>query len=60
MRLDPRKPETVMRYGLRATRGEWNHVFQASRPMKLNELTRWLTSLCDMVYMGFIPVAPPE
>lgn len=49
-----------MRYGLRATRGEWNHVFQASRPMKLNELTRWLTSLCDMVYMGFIPVAPPE
>lgn len=29
VRLDPRKPETVMRYGLRATRGEWSHTFQA-------------------------------
>lgn len=45
-----------MRYGLRATRGEWNHVFQCGRPMKLQDLTRWLAAINDMVAMGFIEV----
>lgn len=53
-----------MRYGLRATRREKagastdtvSYTFQASRPMPLNELTRWLASICDMIDMGFIPV----
>lgn len=60
VRLDSRKPETVIRYGLRATRGEWNHTFQCGRPMKLQDLNRWLASINDMVAMGFIPVLPPE
>lgn len=45
-----------MRYGLRATRGDFSHTFQGGRPMKLWDLTRWLASICDMVDMGFIPV----
>lgn len=48
------KSNPQMRYSLRATRGEYSHVFQASRPMKLDDLTRWLASISDMVTMGFI------
>ncbi len=47
-----------MMYGLRATRGEWSHTFQAHRPMNRLELQRWLASICDMLQMGFIPVMP--
>lgn len=45
-----------MLYGLKATRGGATHRFQAHRPMKLADLTRWLASINDMVNMGFIPV----
>lgn len=45
-----------MMYRLKASREDYSHYFQCSRPMKLNDLTRWLASICDMINMGFIPV----
>lgn len=53
--------EGEMRYGLKIVGGdgpqfEFSRTFQAHRPMRLNDLTCWLASLCDMIQMGFIPV----
>lgn len=51
-----RNARMQMRYGLKATREDVSYCFQAHHPMTLNELTRWLASINDMVTMGFVPV----
>jgi len=45
-----------MVYGLKVVKEDYAYQFQSTRFMTLNELTRWLASICDMVQMGFIPV----
>lgn len=55
--LRGRDENGLMRYGLKMSRDGHSHTFQAHRPMKLNELTRWLASICDMIMMGYIPVS---
>lgn len=44
------------RYALKAVKGESSYIFQYHRPMKLDELTRLLATLCDAINMGFVPV----
>ena len=68
--FNPLKPEykkPPMRYALKAERkftemaGQtFGHVFQAHRPMNYNEMARFLSSILDMVHMGFIPTAKRE
>lgn len=51
-RFRGRKQTTVLRYQVAVSRDGFRHVF--GRPAPLNEVTRWLASISDMRWMGFL------